>query len=356
MRPDCPDALLLMAYMDGELSPEEGAPIELHLSICPECKSFLETQGALETSWRESWQDPPDFRFNAMRKKLAPRRARPGLPGWAIGIAAGAAAVFLGIRVFQPADRSELENRMRRETGAQVIPSGPSSPDSQALIDSVVTLSGEIPETEASEELTEEVAAVPPIAQDGDTRGGTGGIGGTVPGEVSLSTGEDALRQAQQYDEYTGDLEGVAFAESTDDSYQPQEGLVAGSFGAQSAGGGGYASMEEESDASEVAAVSSTSALGCSGRAASELTCDQPAVPVSDIVMLVCERPDGSAVSPWKELLAFADSLFQSGTDLPDVFRIDSLGYTVEQDGIPRVHLGVVDSAVVPLTVRVMLR
>jgi len=355
MRPDCPDALLLMAYMDGELSPEEGAPIELHLSICPECKSFLETQGTLETSWRESWQDPPDFRFNAMRKKLVPRRARHGLPGWAVGIAAGAAAVFLGIRVFQPADRSELENRMRLEAGAQEIPSGPVAPDSQALIDSVVTLSGEVPETEA-EEQTEEVAAVPTIAQDGDTLGGTGGIGGTVPGEVTLATGEDALQQTLQYDEITRDLEGVAFAESTDDSYQTQEGLVTGAFSVQSAGGGGYAPMEEESDASEVAAASSTSALGCSGRAASEISCDQPAGHVSDIAILVCERPDGSAVSPWKELLAFVDSLFQSGTDLPDVFHIDPLGYTVEQDGIPRVHLGVVDSAVVPMTVRVMLR
>lgn len=354
MRPDCPDALKLMAYMDGELSPEERAPISAHLASCPDCSSFLETQSALERSWRDSWQDPPDFRFNAMRKKLFPGGRTLRLPGWAIGLAAGAAAVFLGIRVFQPSDRSGLESRIRGETGVQVIPSGPVIPDSQALIDSLAPLSAEVSEAEDCEEQTVETTVVPPPIQE--ERGGIGGIAETEPLEVTLSVGEEAIvHQMQESGDYTGDPEGAVFAESPDDMLQSQTGAGVGMISAQSAGGGEYATMAEEADASTVSAVNSSSAVGCCGRAASGVSLDQPDSDVSVAFTLLCERPDGAPVSPWKELSFFVDSLLLSRSNLPAMFHIDPLGFTVEQDGIPRVYLGVDDPAVVPLTVRVIL-
>jgi hypothetical protein len=354
MRPDCPDALKLMAYMDGELTPEERAPISAHLASCPDCSSFLETQSALERSWRDSWQDPPDFRFNAMRKKLFPGGRTLRLPGWAIGLAAGAAAVFLGIRVFQPADRAGLESRIRGETDVQVIPSGPVMPDSQALIDSVAPLSGEVSEAEACEEQTVETIVIPPPTEDG--RSGVGGITETEPVEMALSVAEEAIvHQPQEIGDNTGDLEGAVFAESPDDILQSQTGAGVGLVSAQSAGGGGYAAMAEETDASTVSTVSSSSAVGCCGRAASEVSLDQPDSDVSVAFTLLCERPDGAPVSPWKELSIFVDSLLQTRSSLPAMFHIDPLGFTVEQDGIPRVFLGVDDPAVVPLAVRVIL-
>ncbi|MFO7626962.1 MAG: anti-sigma factor [Candidatus Fermentibacteraceae bacterium] len=353
MRPDCPDALKLMAYMDGELSPVERAPISAHLSSCPDCSSFLETQGALERSWRDSWQDPPDFRFNVMRKKLFSGGGSFRLPGWAIGIAAGAAAVFLGIRVFHPAEQSSLESRMREEAFPQVVTSGPAPSDSQALIDSIVPLSEETEETEAFEEETPQTAAVSQTVEE--PRGGTGGIGEAVQGEVALAPGEDTIvLQSQESDEFTGDLEGMAFAESQDDACLSGSGVAAASFGMQSVGAGGYALEETEACQSSVSTVNSQPAVS-SGRAAQEVSRDQPDSDMSVIVTLLCERPDGASVSPWKELYVFVDSLFQTRSNLPAMFNIDPLGYTVEQDGIPRVYLGVDDPGVVPLTVKVIL-
>lgn len=354
MRPDCPDALKLMAYMDGELSPEERAPISAHVSNCPDCSSFLETQGALERSWRDSWQDPPDFRFNAMRKKLTSGRSSFRLPGWAIGIAAGAAAVFLGVRVFQPADRPGLESRIRGEAGGQVIASGPAGSDSQAVIDSVVSLSEDVPTTEACQEETLELAAVsPPLV---GTIGGSGGMDEPGPGELTVSTGEGSIvMQPQESDDLTGDLEGAELAESQNDICTSETGLAAASFGTQAAGGGG--GVAEEAEAMQQSSVSTVCSqpVGSCGRTAYDASRDEPDSDSSRIVTLFCERPDGAPVSPWKELSSFVDSLLQTRSNLPAMFHIDPLGYTVEQDGIPRVYLGVDDPAVVPLTVRVML-
>lgn len=354
MRPDCPDALKLMAYMDGELSPEEGAPISAHVSNCPDCSSFLETQGALERSWRDSWQDPPDFRFNAMRKKLTSGRSSFRLPGWAIGIAAGAAAVFLGVRVFQPADRPGLESRIRGEVGGQVIASGPAGSDSQAVIDSVVSLSEDRATTEAFEEEMTELAVVsPPLVE---TIGGTGGMDEPMPCEVALITGEDAnAMQSQESGESTGDLEGMALTECPDDVCTVETGLASASYGAVSGGGGGLVAEETEAMQQSSASTVCSQPVGSCGRAVYEASRDEPDSDSSRIVTLFCERPDGAPVSPWKELSFFVDSLFQTRSNLPAMFHIDPLGYTVEQDGIPRVYLGIDDPAVVPLTVRVML-
>jgi hypothetical protein len=353
MKTNCPDALRLMAYMDGELDPEEMARVSAHLSSCPDCSSFLATQSALERSWRDSWQDPPDFRFNAMRKKVVPGRRKAGLPGWAMGIAAGAAAVFLGIRVFQPIERPVLETRLRGEAASQVAPPDPAEAESPAITDSLLLLAEESQEPRVIQEETEEAAVEESLAS------GIGGVGGgmdqPVPVEITLSTGEDTgFQQSQEQDAFTGDLEGVAFAESPDDVSICGTVSVSAAYGSLSAGGGGIAAGEAETAQPAVSTVSSQPA-GSSGRASSEVCRDVPDGDETMTVTLVCERPDGAPVSPWKELRIFVDSLLHTRSTLPAMFHIDPLGYTVEQDGIPRVYLGVDDPAVVPLTVRVLL-
>lgn len=353
MRFDCPDALKLMAYLDGELSPEERAPVSAHLSSCPDCSSFLETQGTLERSWRDSWQDPPDFRFNAMRKKLVTGGGSFRLPGWAIGIAAGAAAVFLGIRVFHTDERPGLERMIRGETSSLATPCEPAGAASQAVIDSVVPLSCETEQMELCEEESPEMAAVSPLVQDG--RGGAGGVAEAVPVEVTLSTGEDTIvQQAQESDELTCDLEGMAFAESPDDVCTTETGIAAASYGMLSVGSGGYASEEAQACQSTVSTVNSQPVVSSGRTTLHEVNRDRPDSDMSGSVTLLCERPDGAPVSPWKELQVFVDSLLQTRSTLPALFHIDPLGYTVEQEGIPRVYLGVDDPAVVPLTVRVI--
>lgn len=353
MKPDCPGALKLMAYMDGELCPEERVQIMAHLSNCRDCSSFLETQGALERSWRDSWQDPPDFRFNAMRKKLVRGGGPFRLPGWAIGIAAGAAAVFLGVRVFQPTERPVLESRLREETVTQVAPSDPAVSDSQAVIDSVVSLSLDMSASEACDEEITEIAAISPSCVENSAV--TGGSDETVPGEAALPIGEDAIvGQSQQSGELTGDLEGTVFAESPDDVCTSASGISAVSYGAQSVGGGGCLVEETEACQSTVS-TAYCQPLVSSGRASSQVSREQPDSDASVIFTLLCERPDGAPVSPWKELTSFVDSLLLTRSNLPSLFFIDPLGYTVEQDGIPRVWLGVDDPGVVPLAVRVIL-
>ena len=346
MKTNCPDALKLMAYMDGELGPEEMAQVLTHLSSCPDCSSFLATQGALERSWRDSWQDPPDFRFIAMRRKVVPGRRKAGLPGWAMGIAAGAAAVFLGLRVFQPIERPVLETRLRGEAASQIAPPDP------AISDSLLLLAEESQLPMILQEETEEVAVEESPAS------GIGGVGGgidqPVPAEMNLSTGEDAVpRQSQEQDAFAGDPEGVVFAESPDDVSICGAVSVSSAYGALSAGGGGLSLEETEAAQPAVSTVTSQPA-GSSGRAAFEVCRDLPDDDETMTVTLLCERPDGAPVSPWKELRIFVDSLLHTRSTLPAVFHIDPLGYTVEQDGIPRVHLGVDDPAVVPLTVRVL--
>jgi len=58
-------------------------------------------------------------------------------------------------------------------------------------------------------------------------------------------------------------------------------------------------------------------------------------------------------VRPWEGLTSFVQGLLDSLGRTPSEFRLDSLGYTVEQDGVPRTYLGVDDPAMVPMTVRV---
>lgn len=358
MRPDCPDALRLMAYLDGELSPGERETISGHISRCPECSSFIETQRELESSWRNSWQDPPDFRFSAMRRKLF-RGGHFRLPGWAIGMAAGAAAVFLGIRVFQPSDRSLLDSRLRGEEALGTAPSVPVVTDSPASIDST---SFTVP---VAEEMQEECPvgqqmdeAVPVEPESAGTGGIASGVGHPVPDEAVSTSGEDsALRQSPGYGSIPEDREGPALEEGTLEENASVTGMLAGASGMQSAGGGGAAAASEAEvcESMTVSTVSASQNQDSCGRSLS-VACDDALEADAEVtVTLLCERYDGAPVSPWKELRVFVDSLLQTRPDLPAIFHIDPLGYTVEQDGIPRVWLGVDDPAIVPLTVRVIL-
>lgn len=354
MRPDCPGALKLMAYMDGELPPPESAVVAAHIAGCPACRSLLETQGAIEKSWRDSWQDPPDYRFNDMRRKLVQGRGHFRLPGWAIGLAAGAAAVFLGIRVFNPAGSPVLDSRIRGETAAREVPPDPSVPDTLAGIESAVPL---------TEEMQDDVAVQPETEEEQfDELVASGAVGATAeldepaPEEASLASGEDAvLQQSQEVGDLTGGVEGLTFSESPGFGRASGSGVLSGAYEMQPAGGGGCAVSEEESESSSTIETFNSSQTASARTAVPDACRDMMDTDAEKAVTLLCERYDGAPVSPWKELCVFVDSLMQSRSNLPAMFNIDPLGFTVEQDGIPRVWLGVDDPAIVPLTVRVLL-
>lgn len=354
MRPDCPGALKLMAYMDGELPPTESAVIAEHIAGCPDCRSFLETQGSIEKSWRDSWQDPPDFRFNDMRRKLVRGRGHFRLPGWAIGLAAGAAAVFLGIRVFNPVGSPVLDSRILEETAALDAPPDPSVPDTLAETGSAVPLTEEMQDDAAVQPETEE--------EQFDELVAAGAVGSTTeldepaPGEASLSSGEDAVfQQSQETGDLTGGVEGLTFSESPDLGRASGSGVLSGAYEMQQpAGGGGCAVAAEETEPSATIETFNSSQTASARTAVPDECRDMMDTDAEKAVTLLCERYDGAPVSPWKELCVFVDSLLQSRSSLPAMFNIDPLGFTVEQDGIPRVWLGVDDPAIVPLTVRVL--
>ncbi len=361
---NCPDALSLMAFMDGELSPEERAEIAGHVSGCDRCTSFLKTQAALEKSWRDSWQDPPDFRFAAMRKNIPlGKPAGRTVPGWLIGIAAGVAAVFLGMRVFPGQGQPGLE---------QVIQNESAIPDA-ARSDLSVADSVSVPVGEADTDQGEESSEAMPLAET-ETTGmdvclslsstssedapsgfsGEGRAGLFESGEEeeqqemmmqSEASSQTMPAQASQDSDMLEQACGEIGDDATEQSPSPAESTVAV--------GGSVAPLDAQSTGSGAGAGGGGYTACYAAEYAAEGTRDRAE---SKAFSLVCERPDGALVTPWDELSAFVDSLFCEHGLLPGVFFIDPAGYTIMQEGIPRAFLGVTDPARVPLTVRVIPR
>lgn len=304
---NCPESSILMAYMDGELEPESAASIREHLAGCGECRAFLETQEVLERSWRDSWQDPPDFRFSAMRKRLETRnRKKAAVPAWLIGVAAGVAAVFLGVRVFPPERQQGLEQMVQREIQAR------HEEDLPAEI--METAAQPAAELESTEETAHQETSDTPTPE-------------TRPAEPSTEVPSIAFTDALQE---SPSSEAPAFFSLDEEAAMPD--MVTGSGGI--AGSTGRAA--EGSAPMEITLSSSRSFL------------EQPVMEPG--YHILCERPDGTLVPPWSELAAFVDSMLLVSDDFPSTFRLDSLGYTLEEDGLPRVFLGLE----APLTVRII--
>ena len=79
--------ILLCDYVDGTLTPQEKATVELHLAACSECKALAEdAAAAMRFMERASEPEPPvalvnKILFEARDGKTAPVR-RSGVRGW----------------------------------------------------------------------------------------------------------------------------------------------------------------------------------------------------------------------------------------------------------------------------------
>lgn len=330
----CPEELALMAFMDGELDSGEADRIRAHIQGCGPCRAFVESQSLMEKSWRDSWNDPPGFRFSAMRKALGKPRRRP-IPGWVVGIAAGAAAVFLGVRAL-PSDRQEnLEQLLRRETG--VCGAGTASDRLSRHDEEVKDVPGECEAAQTESALLPSVMEEETVVEDGVTPSPS-----VAPEEHP--SGSDS-RSSDESPDVSLLLAGASAASPPTDSMADE------AFYGETRG------IAAESPAPAGEAVSSLEAVSAHQRqihldsAQAYLECMESPAPVFS---LVCRRPDGSEIPPWHQLRVFVDSLLSTGFILPESFRLDSLGYTVEDGDFPRVFLGVADSSIVPLTVRVL--
>ncbi|MBA3458443.1 MAG: zf-HC2 domain-containing protein [Deltaproteobacteria bacterium] len=113
-----------MAYLDGELAPEEKRELELHVVDCGDCKKHLEAERADQAMLRAALAPPPapdmvkariaraldqeDARIAGANKQAA--RTRLGkwlLPGTALAAAAAALALFIGAGVTDKAKNNE---------------------------------------------------------------------------------------------------------------------------------------------------------------------------------------------------------------------------------------------------------
>lgn len=364
----CPDAMKLMAYLDGELDPSEAESVRLHLLECPECARRLEDQGRLESVWRESWRDPPDFRFRAMRESVDRGARKPrGVPGWLIGAAAGAGAVFLGIRVFLGPGHGDLEERIYRETA----PSAVQDTAGEQVEESVLEIPAD--SADAGQPMAVTRTAEPaevPLNAAGEYAGepADGGPADQHPAGRALGGLDAVFEQAEETGQTQGLVTGLdetlgsGYCRDTQAEDLEQEAVEEAPAPVQgSLGEGDYDAVL---DIAIIAAESGAGGGGMSGAsfatASSSMAEEQSddngglsRVRAAKSFILSCTGPGGVDVQPWDLLTSFVDSLLQTRGWIPPVFHLDSLGFTVEREGIPRVDLGVDDPSVVPMTVRV---
>lgn len=341
---NCPDDVKLMAFMDGELDPAQREQMADHVSLCERCSSVLASQGLLEKSWRDSWRDPPDLRFQVMRKSLLRKtRERRGAPGWLIGIAAGAVAVFLGVKVFVLPGRTVLEDRIQAET---VFRSQGAEPD-----DFSVTLEQAADSEEETSADSPVAATETPVEDQWQTSSATT----PAPEEAAPEQVSGQMTQAHaESEEFAQGIECVVVYQS---SAQEGQAALARAVNDTDAVAG------EAQPASEQSAVPSGAGLyggsGGGGLAVSGTRFAEVGVASAPAwspgFSLICEGPDGTSVEPWDRLNSFVDSILTATGAIPGLFLVDSLGYAVEFGAIPRAFLGVTDPARVPLTVRVIV-
>jgi len=331
----------LMAYLDGELEVSERESLRLHLLECPGCSRLMESQRRLEAAWRDSWRDPPDSRFKAMRESVDRRLRKPrGIPGWLIGAAAGAGAVFLGVRVFLGPGRGRLEDRIHAEPPVPAV-------------------AGERPEeaffggAPADGPYAEPSSAAMGTAEP-EEAGVSAGLGPSSPVTDGAGASEaEGAKIVSGPDSPDGSSPGLLYHRpSHAPALEPEEaeetlllGQAAdGEMGVSPAPRAVMAVQDAEPSGALCEAVAVTGTLSRENR--------EP-VRAAPSFTLSCTGPGGAEVRPWEGLTSFVQGLLDSLGRTPSEFRLDSLGYTVEQDGVPRTYLGVDDLAMVPMTVRV---
>jgi len=95
----CPEFNELMAYLDGELSPERSSLLEEHLSTCAACTRVLESQRRLEEVWREDFSYPSEELFRQCENRIGNRLRKRSRWRTILPVAAAVAAVFLGVKL-----------------------------------------------------------------------------------------------------------------------------------------------------------------------------------------------------------------------------------------------------------------
>jgi len=118
----CPERIVLLQWLDGELSPSEAEAVFEHIENCDRCRGFVSAQKHMESVWRESWVDPSESEFSVLHNAL-PSAA----PWWKTPrvwyIAAAVCAAYIGVKIFYiNGAGTPLANIVQQETYVEQIP------------------------------------------------------------------------------------------------------------------------------------------------------------------------------------------------------------------------------------------
>ncbi|RKZ09452.1 hypothetical protein DRQ25_06360 [Candidatus Fermentibacteria bacterium] len=96
---NCPDFDTLMMLLDGELEEERSKDVSEHLRHCSRCRSLIDSQRNLETSWRDSFVTPEEDKFRIMEWIIYRRINRRARWKFFVPAVAGIIAVLLGVKL-----------------------------------------------------------------------------------------------------------------------------------------------------------------------------------------------------------------------------------------------------------------
>jgi anti-sigma factor RsiW len=102
---------ILIEYCAGTLSSETAAELKSHISGCPECRSFTQSQQQVWAALDQWETEPISSDFNGRIYKRIAETERPSpWRGWlawrpVLGVAAACAAVVIALVVNSPGDR-----------------------------------------------------------------------------------------------------------------------------------------------------------------------------------------------------------------------------------------------------------
>ena len=154
----CPERSTLLQWLDDELVPSEAEAVAEHVENCDKCRGFVSAQKHMESVWRESWIDPPDSDFTAMRQVLL-----PAVPWWRAPrtwyIAAAVCAAYIGVKIFYiDGAGTPLAGIVQQENSLEPIPANEEQADEEYPEE---MMASPVEEIEESMEEEEQIDAVP---------------------------------------------------------------------------------------------------------------------------------------------------------------------------------------------------
>ena len=123
---------LLNAFLDGELTDEELAAVQAHLSECPECRTYVDDILAIRADFPSGDEPelPADFTDTVMRAVAKAPQSRPKKQPW--GKLAAAAACLALIVLVQHGALNSVASSSARDTAAANCNTAESAPASQS--------------------------------------------------------------------------------------------------------------------------------------------------------------------------------------------------------------------------------